>query len=144
MTNYIEFSRERRKVIRLTNVGDQLSEQIQQTLAILGNPQTTDAFVETACSFVAVDLMLFRFFNVRLTKPFQIFHQSRLDLFVVKELRERVEFLMQELVCEVHLQDETVEKKDRNQAYRIVEISNEFTVVFMMPMPCVRSELAMC
>lgn len=121
MTNYIEYSRERRKVIRLTNVGDQLSEQIQQTLAILGNPQTTDAFVETACSFVAVDLMLFRFFNVRLTEPFQIFHQSRLDLFVVEELRERVEFLMQKLVCEVHLQDETVEKKRQKSSIPNIE-----------------------
>lgn len=63
-------------MLRLTDMCDQLTEQIQQTLAIIRNAQTSDAFVETACSLVAIDLMLLRLLNVRLTKPFQIFHQS--------------------------------------------------------------------
>lgn len=82
---------------------NQLPKQIQKTLAILRNAQTSNAFVETARPLVAVDLMLFRFLNVRIAKPFQVFHQTRLDLLVVQELGECVEFLMQKLICEIDL-----------------------------------------
>lgn len=70
------------------------------------------------------------------------------DVLVVHELAEDVKLFPQELVGEVHLMDEErcAAGEPNTPAWTesdLSDLSSKLTVVFMMPVPCVRMELAM-
>ena len=71
--------------------------------------------------------------------------QAGLDVLIIHELREDVEFLPQELVCKVDLRGCRTHGVMDVPTLRKCDVSSpvtQLTVVFMMPVPWVRMELA--